>query len=279
MLELSPFLGRSPRELSGGQRQRVAMGRALVRGPAAFLLDEPLSNLDAKLRVQMRLQIKELQRSVGTTALYVTHDQVEAMTLADRLIVMNAGRAEQIDTPMRLYERPATVFVAGFIGSPAMNLIPATAPRARVVLPGGAGVRDPLRPPRRRPHSASAPSTWPRPRRRPRRDRRRRPRRRDPRRHAYAHGHLPADRDESSSASPAAPRRGPATASPSAPTPASTTCSTPPPASAWGVYRQVDARVGFAPKCGHRPRAMRPCEDGSVPKGTPDKMRWVRKSR
>jgi sn-glycerol 3-phosphate transport system ATP-binding protein len=126
MLELTPYLARRPRELSGGQRQRVAMGRALVRGPAAFLLDEPLSNLDAKLRVQMRLQIKALQREVGTTALYVTHDQVEAMTLADRLIVMNAGRAEQIDTPLAVYERPATVFVAGFIGSPAMNLVPAT---------------------------------------------------------------------------------------------------------------------------------------------------------
>ena len=126
MLELTPYLARRPRELSGGQRQRVAMGRALVRGPAAFLLDEPLSNLDAKLRVQMRLQIKSLQREVSTTALYVTHDQVEAMTLADRLIVMNAGRAEQIDTPLAVYERPATVFVAGFIGSPAMNLVPAT---------------------------------------------------------------------------------------------------------------------------------------------------------
>jgi sn-glycerol 3-phosphate transport system ATP-binding protein len=137
MLELTPFLGRRPRELSGGQRQRVAMGRALVRGPAAFLLDEPLSNLDAKLRVQMRLQIKALQREVGTTALYVTHDQVEAMTLADRLIVMNAGRAEQIDTPLAVYERPATVFVAGFIGSPAMNLVPATARTGRAFLPTG----------------------------------------------------------------------------------------------------------------------------------------------
>ena len=137
MLELLPYLDRKPRQLSGWQRQRVAMGRALVRGPAAFLLDEPLSNLDAKLRVQMRLQIKDLQRSVGTTALYVTHDQVEAMTLADRLIVMNAGRAEQIDTPMRIYERPATVFVAGFIGSPAMNLLPATASASGLALPGG----------------------------------------------------------------------------------------------------------------------------------------------
>jgi sn-glycerol 3-phosphate transport system ATP-binding protein len=129
MLELKPYLDRKPRALSGGQRQRVAMGRALVRDPAAFLFDEPLSNLDAKLRVQMRLEIKQLQRSVGTTSLYVTHDQVEAMTLADRLIVMNAGVAEQIDTPMNVYNRPATIFVAGFIGSPAMNLLPAVAGR------------------------------------------------------------------------------------------------------------------------------------------------------
>ena len=134
MLELTPYLARKPRELSGGQRQRVAMGRALVRGPAAFLLDEPLSNLDAKLRVQMRLQIKDLQRSVDTTTLYVTHDQVEAMTLADRLIVMNAGVPEQIAAPMAIYECPATVFVAGFIGSPAMNIVPVT------VTPDRAGV-------------------------------------------------------------------------------------------------------------------------------------------
>jgi sn-glycerol 3-phosphate transport system ATP-binding protein len=137
MLELTPYLRRKPRELSGGQRQRVAMGRALVRGPAAFLLDEPLSNLDAKLRVQMRLQIKALQRQVGTTALYVTHDQVEAMTLADRLIVMNAGVAEQIDTPLAIYERPATVFVAGFIGSPAMNILHGQVRAGRATLPTG----------------------------------------------------------------------------------------------------------------------------------------------
>ncbi len=123
MLQLEPYLERKPRALSGGQRQRVAMGRALVRDPAVFLFDEPLSNLDAKLRVQMRLEIKEMQRSVETTALYVTHDQVEAMTLADRLVVMNGGVAEQIDTPMAVYERPATRFVAGFIGSPAMNIM------------------------------------------------------------------------------------------------------------------------------------------------------------
>ena len=125
MLQLEDYLTRRPRQLSGGQRQRVAMGRAIVRKPAVFLFDEPLSNLDAKLRVQMRLEIKQLQRSLGTTSLYVTHDQVEAMTLADRLIVMNAGIAEQIDTPMHVYEHPASIFVAGFIGSPSMNFLPA----------------------------------------------------------------------------------------------------------------------------------------------------------
>ncbi|MBN9069449.1 MAG: sn-glycerol-3-phosphate ABC transporter ATP-binding protein UgpC, partial [Rhizobiales bacterium] len=134
MLELKPYLDRMPRQLSGGQRQRVAMGRALVRQPAAFLLDEPLSNLDAKLRVQMRLEIKAMQRKVETTSLYVTHDQVEAMTLADRLVVMNGGHAEQIDTPLNVYRTPATTFVAGFIGSPAMNLMPAT------VAPNGKGL-------------------------------------------------------------------------------------------------------------------------------------------
>jgi sn-glycerol 3-phosphate transport system ATP-binding protein len=127
MLELATLLDRKPRQLSGGQRQRVAMGRAIVRDPSAFLFDEPLSNLDAKLRVQMRLEIKKLQHSLGTTSLYVTHDQVEAMTLADRLVVMNEGRAEQIDAPIEVYERPASVFVAGFIGSPAMNFLPGTA--------------------------------------------------------------------------------------------------------------------------------------------------------
>ncbi len=140
MLDLSEYLSRKPRQLSGGQRQRVAMGRALVRDPAAFLFDEPLSNLDAKLRVQMRLQIKEMQRTVGTTSLYVTHDQTEAMTLADRLIVMNAGVAEQIDTPMAIYEKPANVFVAGFIGSPAMNILPGTLGADFVSLPGGAQI-------------------------------------------------------------------------------------------------------------------------------------------
>lgn len=123
LLALAEFLDRKPKALSGGQRQRVAMGRAIVRQPRAFLFDEPLSNLDALLRVQMRLEIRQLQRRLGTTSLYVTHDQVEAMTLADRLIVMNAGVAEQIDTPMAVYERPASRFVAGFIGSPGMNFL------------------------------------------------------------------------------------------------------------------------------------------------------------
>ncbi|MGB3336292.1 MAG: sn-glycerol-3-phosphate import ATP-binding protein UgpC [Devosia sp.] len=123
ILEIEPFLDRRPRQLSGGQRQRVAMGRAIVRQPKAFLFDEPLSNLDAKLRGQMRIEIKRLQRNLATTSVYVTHDQLEAMTLADRLVVMNAGRIEQVGVPLALYERPATLFVAGFIGSPPMNLI------------------------------------------------------------------------------------------------------------------------------------------------------------
>ena len=123
LLELAPYLDRKPRALSGGQRQRVAMGRAIVREPAVFLFDEPLSNLDAKLRTQMRVEIKRLQARLGITSLYVTHDQVEAMTLADRLMVMNAGVAEQVGTPMEVYRRPATIFVAGFIGSPAMNFL------------------------------------------------------------------------------------------------------------------------------------------------------------
>ncbi len=123
ILELAPLLARRPRELSGGQRQRVAMGRAIVREPAAFLFDEPLSNLDAKLRVQMRFEIQKMHRQTGTTSLYVTHDQVEAMTLAHRMIVMNGGRAEQIGAPMEVYDNPSTQFVAGFIGSPAMNFM------------------------------------------------------------------------------------------------------------------------------------------------------------
>ena len=123
MLQIGDYLQRKPRALSGGQRQRVAMGRALVREPSAFLFDEPLSNLDAKLRVQMRVEIRQLQKRLGTTSLYVTHDQLEALTLADRLVVLNAGQIEQVGTPMELYQRPETLFVAGFIGSPAMNMI------------------------------------------------------------------------------------------------------------------------------------------------------------
>ncbi|WBU63413.1 sn-glycerol-3-phosphate import ATP-binding protein UgpC [Paracoccus aerodenitrificans] len=127
ILQIGPFLDRKPRALSGGQRQRVAMGRAIVREPAAFLFDEPLSNLDAKLRVTMRLEVKELQKRLRTTSLYVTHDQLEAMTMADRLVVLNAGKVEQIGTPLEVYRKPASAFVASFIGSPAMNLIPASA--------------------------------------------------------------------------------------------------------------------------------------------------------
>jgi sn-glycerol 3-phosphate transport system ATP-binding protein len=138
ILQLEALLDRKPRALSGGQRQRVAMGRAIVRDPQVFLFDEPLSNLDAKLRVQMRVEIKKLQQSLATTSIYVTHDQVEAMTLADRLIVMNAGLAEQIGVPIELYERPASVFVAGFIGSPAMNFLPGRTADGHVLLDGGA---------------------------------------------------------------------------------------------------------------------------------------------
>jgi multiple sugar transport system ATP-binding protein len=124
ILDITELLGRRPRQLSGGQRQRVAMGRAIVRNPKVFLFDEPLSNLDAKLRVQMRTEIKKVHQQVRTTTVYVTHDQVEAMTLADRVVVMNGGRIEQIGTPHELYHTPETRFVAGFIGSPAMNFIP-----------------------------------------------------------------------------------------------------------------------------------------------------------
>jgi multiple sugar transport system ATP-binding protein len=124
ILGIGELLQRRPKQLSGGQRQRVAMGRAIVRKPQVFLFDEPLSNLDAKLRVQMRTEIKKLHMKVGTTAIYVTHDQVEAMTLADRIVVLNKGRIEQIGSPIQLYERPANRFVASFIGSPAMNFIP-----------------------------------------------------------------------------------------------------------------------------------------------------------
>jgi multiple sugar transport system ATP-binding protein len=123
ILGLTPYLERYPRQLSGGQRQRVAMGRAIVRNPQVFLFDEPLSNLDAKLRVQMRTEIKELQQRLATTTIYVTHDQIEAMTMADRIVVMNGGNIEQIGAPLELFDRPANIFVAGFIGSPAMNLL------------------------------------------------------------------------------------------------------------------------------------------------------------
>jgi sn-glycerol 3-phosphate transport system ATP-binding protein len=123
LLGLGELLGRRPGQLSGGQRQRVAMGRAIVREPKLFLFDEPLSNLDAKLRVSMRAEIRRLQKRLGITSLYVTHDQVEAMTMADRLIVMEAGRAAQIATPMEVFERPASLFVAQFMGAPAMNIL------------------------------------------------------------------------------------------------------------------------------------------------------------
>jgi sn-glycerol 3-phosphate transport system ATP-binding protein len=124
ILELSAMLDRKPRQLSGGQRQRVAMGRAIVRQPKVFLFDEPLSNLDAKLRIAMRVEIRKLQRRLSTTSIYVTHDQLEAMTLADILVVMNAGQVEQIGNPLDIYQKPATTFVASFIGAPPMNLMP-----------------------------------------------------------------------------------------------------------------------------------------------------------
>ena len=125
ILSLGPLLDRKPAQLSGGQRQRVAMGRAIVRHPKVFLFDEPLSNLDAKLRVQMRAEIKALHQRLGTTIVYVTHDQIEAMTMADRIVVLNGGRVEQVGRPLELYDHPDNLFVAGFMGSPAMNLLPA----------------------------------------------------------------------------------------------------------------------------------------------------------
>ena len=136
LLQLDPYLDRKPKELSGGQRQRVAMGRAIVRQPAVFLFDEPLSNLDAKLRVQMRLEIKQLQENLGITSLYVTHDQVEAMTMADRMIVMNEGIAEQIGTPLEVYQTPQTLFTAQFIGSPAMNILSAEIKSGKIITEG-----------------------------------------------------------------------------------------------------------------------------------------------
>jgi len=148
ILELSKLLRRRPRELSGGQRQRVAMGRCIVREPKVFLFDEPLSNLDAKLRVQMRSELQALHQRLGTTTLYVTHDQVEAMTLAHRMLVMNAGKSEQIGAPLEVYNKPATVFVAGFIGSPPMNLIPGRITEAGKVLAAGGEARLSLPEPR-----------------------------------------------------------------------------------------------------------------------------------
>jgi len=137
VLDLDQHLDRKPANLSGGQRQRVAMGRAIVRDPAAFLMDEPLSNLDAKLRVQMRTEVSRLQQRLGTTTIYVTHDQTEAMTLGDRVAVMRSGVLQQVGTPMELYNSPANLFVAGFIGSPAMNFMPATIEGDRIKLPIG----------------------------------------------------------------------------------------------------------------------------------------------
>src|SRR6202008_2036233 len=142
ILELAPMLDRKPRQLSGGQRQRVAMGRAIVRQPKAFLFDEPLSNLDAKLRIAMRVEIRKLQRRLSTTSVYVTHDQLEAMTLADILVVMNGGVVEQIGNPLHIYQKPATTFVASFIGAPPMHLMPLQSDELKAQLPqSGAGVR------------------------------------------------------------------------------------------------------------------------------------------
>jgi multiple sugar transport system ATP-binding protein len=136
ILGLQPYLNRFPRALSGGQRQRVAMGRAIVRDPQVFLFDEPLSNLDAKLRVQMRSEIRELHQRLGTTTVYVTHDQIEAMTMADRIVVMRDGRISQVGAPLELYDTPANTFVAGFIGSPSMNLIEGAVSNGRFVASG-----------------------------------------------------------------------------------------------------------------------------------------------
>jgi len=140
ILSLTKLLDRYPRELSGGQRQRVAMGRAIVRNPQVFLFDEPLSNLDAKLRVQMRTEIKELHQRLKTTTVYVTHDQVEAMTMADKIVVMHDGVVEQVGAPLELYNNPANVFVAGFIGSPAMNFLKGRSERGRFVLEDGSAL-------------------------------------------------------------------------------------------------------------------------------------------
>ena len=147
ILSLSSLLGRYPRQLSGGQRQRVAMGRAIVRDPKVFLFDEPLSNLDAKLRVQMRTEIKALHHRLRTTTIYVTHDQIEAMTMADKIVVMHDGIVEQVGAPLELYDRPGNIFVAGFIGSPAMNMLSGTLDGAGFSGPGGIRLPVPLAPP------------------------------------------------------------------------------------------------------------------------------------
>ena len=145
ILGISEYLNRKPRQLSGGQRQRVAMGRAIVRDPQVFLFDEPLSNLDAKLRVQMRLEIRKLQKRLKVTSIYVTHDQVEAMTLGDRLMVLNDGVVEQFGTPIELYDNPETIFVAGFIGSPSMNFIPAECSEKSIFLCNGQEIKKSLK--------------------------------------------------------------------------------------------------------------------------------------
>ena len=156
ILDIEPLLQRKPRQLSGGQRQRVAMGRAIVREPKVFLFDEPLSNLDAKLRVQMRTEIKKLRDRVKTTALYVTHDQVEAMTLADRIVLMNNGRVEQVGTPEDVYDTPATLFVAGFVGTSTMNLVPGRIDDEASAVMFGSGARLALPPARYAAHAGKA---------------------------------------------------------------------------------------------------------------------------
>src|SRR6201994_2967372 len=156
ILQLEPYLERRPKDLSGGQRQRVAIGRAIVRQPKVFLFDEPLSNLDAALRGQMRIELSRLHEELNAAMIYVTHDQVEAMTMADKIVVLQAGRVEQVGSPLELYHRPANLFVAGFIGSPRMNLMEATAVEAgpagtTVALPSGARILVPVEPGRARP--------------------------------------------------------------------------------------------------------------------------------
>src|SRR6202142_138874 len=146
ILDVTPYLKRYPRQLSGGQRQRVAMGRPIVRDPQVFLFDEPLSNLDAKLRVQMRAEIKELHQRLTTTTVYVTHDQIEAMTMADKIVVMNAGNVEQIGAPLELYDYPLNLFVAGFIGSPAMNFLKGKVANGAFHPEGGAALPLPVGP-------------------------------------------------------------------------------------------------------------------------------------